>query len=78
MRVKPPFRRKSTLQRIVDAISDQLGDAANHVKPDLHAMHPGKAVKTGLITAGSVAGLTAGSAAISSLRHRTDQERGDS
>jgi hypothetical protein len=78
MHVKPPFRRKSALQRFVDSVSDQLGDATSHVKPDLHALGSGKAVKTGLITAGSVAGLTAGSAAISSLRHRVDQERGDS
>lgn len=78
MHVKPPFRRKSTLQRVVESVSDQLGDAASHVKPDLHAVGSNKAVKTGLITAGGVAGLTAGSAAISSLRHRTNQEQGDS
>lgn len=78
MRVKPPFRRKSTLRRFVDSVGDQLGDTASHVTPDLHAMNSGKAVKTGLITAGSVAGLTAGSAAISSLRHRMDRERDNS
>ncbi|HEX5922439.1 MAG TPA: hypothetical protein VFY45_01315 [Baekduia sp.] len=75
MHVKPPFRRKSTLQRFVDSVGDQVGGAASHIMPDLHAMKPGKAVKTGLITA---AGLTAGSAAISSLRQRVDQERSDS
>jgi hypothetical protein len=75
MHIKPPFRRKSTLQRFVDSVGDQVGDAASHVTPDLHAMKPGKAVRTGLITA---AGLTAGSAAISSLRQRMEQERGDS
>jgi hypothetical protein len=75
MHVKPPFRRKSTLRRFADSVGDQVGDAASHVTPDLHAIKPGKAVKTGLITA---AGLTAGSAAISSLRERMDQERGDS
>jgi hypothetical protein len=78
MRVKPPFRHKSTLRRLVDSVSDQLGDAASHVTPDLRALNSGKAVKTGLITAGSVAGLTAGSAAISSLRHRLDRERRNS
>jgi hypothetical protein len=78
MHVKPPFRRKSTLQRFVDSVSDQIGNAGSHMTPDLHAMRSGKAVKTGLITAGSVAGLTAGSAAISSLRHRMDRERGNS
>jgi hypothetical protein len=78
MRFKPPFRHKSTLQRFVDSVSDQLGDAAGHAKSDLHAISSAKAVKTGLVTAGSVAGLTAGSAAISSLRHRMDRERDDS
>jgi hypothetical protein len=78
MRVKLPFRRKSTLRRMVDAVGDQLDDAASHAVPDLHAMSSGKAVKTGLITAGSVAGLTAGSAAISSLRRRADRGRGNS
>jgi hypothetical protein len=75
MHVKPPFRRKSTLRRVVDSVGDQVGGAASHVTPDLHAMKPGKAVTTGLITA---AGLTAGSAVISSLRQREEQERGDS
>ena len=75
MRVKLPFRRKSPLRRFVEAVGDQVGGAASHIAPDLHAMKPGKTVKTGLITA---AGLTAGSAAISSLRERMDQERGDS
>jgi hypothetical protein len=78
MHIKAPFRRKSTLQRFVDSVSDQLGGAASHVTPDLLSMKPGKAIKTGMITAGSVLGLTAGSAAISSLRHRKEQERGDS
>jgi hypothetical protein len=78
MHLKPPFRRKSTLRRFVDSVTDQLGDAASHVTPDLHAMNSGKAVKSGLITAGGIAGLTAGSAAISSLRHRTDRERDNS
>jgi hypothetical protein len=75
MRVRTPFRRKSPLRRFVDTVGDQVGDVASHVTPDLHAIKPGKAVRTGLITA---AGLTAGSAAISSLRERMDQERGDS
>lgn len=75
MHVKLPFRHKSMLQRFVDSVGDQVGGAASHVTPDLHAIKPGKAVRTGLIT---VAGLTAGSAAISSLRQRMDQERGDS
>jgi hypothetical protein len=77
MRLKRPFRRKNTLQRFLDTVSDQL-DAASGVTPALPAMSSRKGVKAGLIAAGSVAGLTAGSAAISSLRHRSDRRRGDS
>jgi hypothetical protein len=77
MRFKQPFRRKSTLQRFLDTFGDQL-EAASAVKPDLPEMSSRKAVKTGLIAAGSFAGLTAGSAAISSLRHRVDRGRNDS
>jgi len=75
MHVKLPFRRKSTFQRFVDSVGGQVGDATSHLASDLHAMKPGRAVSTGVITA---LGLTAGSAAISSLRQRMDQERGDS
>jgi hypothetical protein len=77
MRIKQPFKRKSTLQRLLDTVGDQLG-AASGVTPDLPQGSSRKAVKTGLIAAGGLAGLTAGSAAISSLRHRIDRGRDDS
>ena len=77
MRLKRPFRRKSTLQRFLDRVGEQL-EAASGVKPYLPEVSSRKAVKTGLIAAGSFAGLTAGSAAISSLRHRVDRGRDDS
>lgn len=77
MGIKPPFSRKSTLQRFLDTVGDQL-EGATDVKPDLSAMRSGKAVRSGLIAAGSVAALTAGSAAISSLRDRIDRGREDS
>jgi hypothetical protein len=77
MRFKRLFRRKNTLQRFVDTVSDQL-DAVSGVKPDLREVSSRKPVKTGLIAAGSVAGLTAGSAVISSLRQRIDRGRDDS
>ena len=77
MRLKRPFRRKITLQRFLDTVGEQL-EAASGVKPDLPEVSSRKAVKTGLIAAGSFAGLTAGSAAISSLRHRVDRGRDDS
>jgi hypothetical protein len=77
MRFKRLFRRKNTLQRFVDTVTDQL-DAVSGVKPDLREVSSRKPVKTGLIAAGSVAGLTAGSAVISSLRQRIDRGRDDS
>ena len=77
MRLKRPFRRKSTLERFLDTVGEQL-EAASGVKPDLPEVSSRKAVKTGLIAAGSFAGLTAGSAALSSLRHRIDRGHDDS
>jgi hypothetical protein len=74
MHFKRPFRRKSTLQRFLDTVGDQL-EAASGVKPELPDVSSRKGVKTGLIAAGSVAGLTAASTAISSLRHRNDRRR---
>jgi hypothetical protein len=77
MSLKRLFTRKSTLQRFVDSVSDQL-EAATGVSPDLRDVSSRKPVKTGLIAAGGLAGLTAGSAVISSLRHRVDRGRDDS
>jgi hypothetical protein len=77
MGLKPPFKRKSTLQRFLDTVGDQL-EAAADAKPDLPSGPAGKAVKAGLIAAGSVAGLTAASAGISSLRDRINRGRDDS
>ena len=53
-----PFKRKTRLQRLTDTVNDAV---------DLPS---GKATKAGLITATGLAGLTAASAAISSLRRR--------
>ena len=44
----------------------------------LPGVSSGKALKTGLIAAGGLAGLTAGSAGISSLRRRKEGARDDS
>lgn len=57
-------KRKSRWQRLLDAIH-------------LPGRPPDKAVKVGLIAAGGITGLTAGSAGISSLRRRVEGE-GDS
>jgi hypothetical protein len=77
MRPHLRLRRKSTAQRVLDAVQHPA-DAARAVSSGLPDVTTGKAVKTGLIAAGSAAGLTAGSAAISSLRRRADRARGDS
>lgn len=62
-----PFRRKSRLQRLLDRAKD------------LDLPRPSdKTVRTGLIAAGGLTGLTAGSAGISSLRRRSEQSGGDS
>jgi hypothetical protein len=77
MNVTRPFKRKNTLQRFLDTVGDQL-EAATDAKPDLSAVGSRKGVKTGLIAAGSVAGLTAASAAVSSVRDRIERGRDDS
>jgi hypothetical protein len=64
-------RRKGTLERVLDTVGDSL-DALGDATPSLSDVTSGRTRKAGLIVAGSVAGLTAGSAAISSLRRRRD------
>jgi len=63
---------KSTSRRLVDTVTGSLG------APKIKGRGSGKARKTGLIVAGSVAGLTAGSAGISSLRRRSQGTNEDS
>lgn len=79
------LRRKSRPQRLLETVTNSLdvpsriksglpgGGSANELKA---ALTQGKAVKAGLIAAG-VAGLTAGSAGISSLRRRTTRPGDD-
>ena len=64
------FKRKSTLERLLNSVTDSL-DVPEGVKPNLPS-GSGKAVKASLLTAGGLAGLTAVSAGISSLRRRTE------
>ena len=61
------FKRKSTLERLLNSVTDSL-DVPEGVMPNL----PSGAVKASLLTAGGLAGLTAVSAGISSLRRRTE------
>jgi hypothetical protein len=62
-----PFKRKSRLQQL-----------ATSVKKDLPGRPSEKTVKRGLIAAGGLAGLTAGSAGISSLRRASEEGEDDS
>ncbi len=61
-----PFNRKSQLERLLESLGDSL---------DVPKVDSGKATKAGLIAAGGLAGLTAASAGISSLRRRTGGAR---
>jgi hypothetical protein len=61
-----PFNRKNQLERLMESVSDSL---------DVPRVSSGKATKAGLITAAGLAGLTAASAGISSLRRRTEGSR---
>ena len=81
------FNRKSQLQRLLENANDSL-DALSGIKFDApSASRPGKALKAALPKdkarkagwiAGGLAGLTAGSAGISSLRRRQEGARNDS
>lgn len=67
-----PGKGKGTGQRLVDTVTGSLS------APGFKRLGSGKARKAGLIAAGSVAGLTAGSAGISSLRRRSERTNEDS
>ena len=59
------FDRRSRLERLLD---DAPFDVPSGVRSGLANLPSSKAAKAGLITVGGVAGLTAASARISSLR----------
>jgi hypothetical protein len=69
------FNRKSQLEKVVDLVSDSL-DPSNLKNVSLPGR--GKALKAGAIAAGGLAGLTAVSAGISSLRRRAEDSEGGS
>jgi len=71
------FHRKSELQRFLETVSDSL-DVPDGFKIGLPDGDSGKALKAGLIAAGGLAGLTAGSAGISSLRRHREGASGRS
>ncbi|MEZ0332475.1 MAG: hypothetical protein ACAI18_00595 [Gemmatimonadales bacterium] len=63
------LKRKSTLEQLVDAVTDSLEEPKG-VKSKLP--RSGTAVKASLLTAGGLAGLMAASAGISRLRRRSE------
>ena len=65
-----PFSRKSQSERLLETVNDSL-DALSD------GLTKSRILKGGLV-AGSLAGLTAGSAAISSLRRRKEAASDDS
>jgi hypothetical protein len=81
------FKKKSQLQRLLESINESF-DALSAIKIDTPSgSGPGKALKSALPKdtarkagwiAGGLAGLTAGSAGISSLRRRKEGARDDS
>jgi hypothetical protein len=75
MRIPVPSR-KSPVQRFLDKVTHPL-EQTSGIKTSLPNVGSTNARKAGLI-AGAVAGITAGSAGISSLRRRTEGARDDS
>ena len=67
---------KSRPQRLLKTINKSLR-VPSGIKSGLPDVGSGKAMKAGLITAGGLAGLTAGSAGISSLRRHREATRDD-
>ena len=69
-----PLNRKSRSQRLLETVTNVPSGIKSAV-PDVGSS---KALKAGLITAGGLAGLTAGSAGLSSLRRRSEGSSDDS
>jgi hypothetical protein len=63
-----PLSRKTRVQRLRKTVSNSLEMPS--IKSAMPKVGSGKAAKTGLIAAGGLATLTAGSAGISSLRRQ--------
>jgi hypothetical protein len=69
------FNRKSQLQRLLETVNESLDPTSGR---SVELPGSAKALKTGLIAAGGVAGLTAASAGVSSIRRRAEEARRDS
>ena len=67
------FNRKSQLQRLLETLNDSLDASTSGIKSRLPSGgDSAKTLEAGLIAAGSLSGLMAGSAGISSLRRRSE------
>jgi hypothetical protein len=66
------FERKSRPQRLLDTVKKSI-PLPSGIPSGLPAVGSGKAGKASLIAAGSLAGLTAASAGVSSLRRQREQ-----
>lgn len=66
-----PLSRKTRLQRLRKTVTNSL-EMPSGIKSAMPSVGSGKGRKTGLIAAGGLAALTAGSAGISSLRRQRD------
>ena len=65
-----PLSRKTRLQRLRKTVNNSLEMPS--IKSAMPRVGSGKAAKAGLIAAGGLAALTAGSAGISSLRRQSE------
>jgi hypothetical protein len=77
MRFPNPFNRKSPLERLLETLDDSL-DAAGDLTSSLPSGIRSHKAKAGLIAATSLAGFTAASAGISSVRRRLEGTHGAS
>ncbi len=69
--MKTPLRKKSRFERVLDPDPARMSKAIRSGVAD-------NPVKSGVIAAGSVVGLTAGSAALSAVRRRGGRSERDS
>jgi hypothetical protein len=75
--MRPFHKNKSHLQRLIRPVSDALERPLGAMSNMPRKVSP-KAGKSGLAAAGGLVGLTAGSAAVSSLRRRSKGSRNNS
>jgi hypothetical protein len=74
---KQLLSRRSRPQRVLETVKSSL-HVPSGVKSSLSSVGSSKAMKAGLITVGGLAGLTAGSAGLASLRRRSEGANDDS